>query len=97
MSGYFERLSQEHQTLGMMLSLDEMGHERGFTEADRDAMAEGLDVIRTAMVQPVGTAAASRVSGAVSDAEFSHAVMRVTLAAMRLWLSGRLAKVEVDG
>lgn len=96
MSGYFEKFSQEYQTLGMMLTFDEAGRERGFTEADRRAMAEGLDTIRTAMVQPVGTAAASRVQGAVSDAEFCHAVMRVVLAAMRLWLSGKLETMEVD-
>ena len=98
MSGYFEKFSQEYETMGALLTFDAMGGTcKGFTVYDKEAIEEGLDVIRIALVQPVGTAAAARVKGAVSDAEFCHAVMRVVLASMRLWLSGRLDEVRVDG
>lgn len=73
------------------------GWQSGFTEHDRDALVDGLQTLRTAMVQPVGTAAASKCHGAVSDAEFSGAVLRVLAASMVLWLSGKLAEVACDG
>ena len=75
------------------------GWRGGFTEADRDAMAEGLSTIRTAMVQPVGATASAKARSreCVTDAEFDGAVMRVLAAAMCLWLSGRLAEVRCDG
>ena len=72
------------------------GWRGGFTESDRESMAEGLNTIRTAMVQPVGTSASDRCPGAVSDAEYGRAVMCVVASAMALWLSGRLAEVGVD-
>lgn len=96
MSGYFERFGRDYGTLAMILTFDSMGGDRGFTEADREAMTEGLETIRTALVQPVGTCAAYRAPGAVSDVEFRHAVMRVVLASVRMWLSGRLAEVRCD-
>lgn len=81
-------------TLEAMLTLS--GWRGGFTAADSDAMALSLSVIRTAMVQPVGTSAASRSTGAVSDAEYGHAVLSVITSAMCLWLSGRLDGIGVD-
>lgn len=68
-----------------------------FTEHDRDAMAESLNVIRTALVQPVGAtpAAKQRNANCVTDAEFDMAVINVLCAAMVMWLSGALDKVPV--
>lgn len=59
-------------------------------------MEEGLDVIRVACVQPVGTSASERVKGAVSSAEYERAKMMVVMGAMQLWASGKLDLVEVD-
>lgn len=75
------------------------GWRGGFTEADREAMADGLATIRTAMVQPVGATrdAKARSRACVTDAEFDGAVMRVLASAMCLWLSGRLGEVACDG
>lgn len=73
------------------------GWQQGFTEADRDALVDGLRTLRTALVQPVGPSAAERRPGAVSDAEFSGAVLRVLAASTVLWLSGKLAEVACDG
>lgn len=81
-------------SLEMMLTFK--GWSGGFTASDRDAMERGLNAIRTAMVQPVGTKAADRRTDAVSDAEFSRAVLSVIASAMALWMSGRLDAVEVD-
>lgn len=84
-------------TTGMMVGLREMGGAT-FTEHDRRAMVEGLGIVRTAMVQPVGaTSAASRVKGAVTGLEYDRAVMQVVCAAMQLWASGKLGEVECDG
>ena len=81
----------------MMLGLRGMGGAT-FTESDRRAMAEGLSIIRTALVQPVGaTGAAARVKGAVTGREYDRAVMQVVCAAMQLWASGKLGEVECDG
>lgn len=80
---------------GTILALRRMGGAT-FTESDRRAMVEGLDVIRVACVQPVGTSAASRVPGAVSSAEYERAKMMVVMGAMQLWASGKLDLVEVD-
>lgn len=90
----FERFAA-HATTGMILALRKMGGAT-FTESDRRAMVDGLGVIRVAMVQPVGTSAASRVPGAVSSAEYERAKMMVVMGAMQLWASGRLDEVEVD-
>lgn len=86
---------RHNQALEAMLTF--AGWQGGFSESDRRAMAEGCNVIRTALVQPVGTAAAGKCPGAVSDAEFSGAVLRVLAASMVLWLSGKLAEVACDG
>lgn len=90
----FERFARD-SALGAMASLRGMGGAT-FTESDRKAMADGLDVIRVAMVQPVGLCAPQRVPGAVSEAEYDRAVMQVIVAAMQLWSSGKLDEVEVD-
>lgn len=91
----FERFAR-NSTTGMMLGLREMGGAT-FTESDRDAMAEGLGIIRTALVQPVGaTSAASRVKGAVTGREYDRAVMQVICSAMQLWASGKLGEVACD-
>lgn len=83
------------QTLQTMLSFAEWSGK--FTESDRAAMVGGLETIRSAMVQPVGATSAAKSHGAsnVTGAEFDAAVMRVVAAAMVMWLSGALGKVEV--
>lgn len=90
----FDRFAA-NATTGMILALRRMGGAT-FTESDRRAMAEGLAVIRVAMVQPVGTSASYREPGAVSSAEYERAKMMVVMAAMQLWASGKLDLVEVD-
>ena len=90
----FERFAR-NATTGTILALRKMGGAT-FTESDRRAMVEGLDVIRVACVQPVGTSAAHRVPGAVSSAEHERAKMMVVMGAMQLWASGKLDLVEVD-
>lgn len=90
----FERFARDCSQ-GTILALRRMGGAT-FTESDRRAMAEGLDVIRVACVQPVGTSAAPREPGAVSSAEYERAKMMVVMAAMQLWASGKLDLVEVD-
>lgn len=91
----FERFAR-NSTAGMMLGLREMGGAT-FTESDRAAMVEVLEIIRTALVQPVGaTDAATRVKGAVTGLEYDRAVMQVICAAMQLWSSGKLGEVECD-
>lgn len=90
----FERFARDCSQ-GAILALRRMGGAT-FTESDRRAMEEGLDVIRVACAQPVGTSAASRVPGAVSSAEYERAKMMVVMGAMQLWASGKLDLVEVD-
>ena len=90
----FERFAR-NATTGSILALRKLGGAT-FTEADRRAIEEGLDVIRVACVQPVGTSAAYRVPGAVSSAEYERAKMMVVMGAMQLWSSGKLDLVEVD-
>ena len=90
----FERFAR-NATTGSILALRKMGGNT-FTEADRRAIEKGLDVIRVACVQPVGTSASNRVPGAVSSAEYERAKMMIVMGAMQLWASGRLDLVEVD-
>lgn len=91
----FERFAR-NATTGSILALRKMGGST-FTESDRRLMEDGLDVIRVAMVQPVGaTSAASRVKGAVTGREYDRAVMQVICSAMQLWSSGKLGEVECD-
>lgn len=91
----FERFAR-NATTGSILALRKMGGGT-FTESDRRLMEDGLDVIRTAMVQSVGaTGAASRVQGAVTDLDYERAKMQVVAGAMQLWASGRLDAMEVD-
>lgn len=82
-------------TLEMMLTFN--GWRGGFSQADKDALARSLDTIRTALVQPVGVTpnAKRRSQRCVTDAEFDRAVMVTVTAAMAMWLSGALEKVEV--
>ena len=91
----FERFAR-NSTTGMMLGLREMGGAT-FTESDRAAMVDGLEIIRTAVGPPGGaTAAAARAKGAVTGREYDRAVMQVICAAMQLWASGKLGEVECD-
>lgn len=90
----FMRFARKQSTI-LMATLRMMGGQT-FTEADREAMIDGLDTLRVAMVQPVGTSAAHRVNGAVASAECDRAVMQVVCSAMQLWLSGKLGEVECD-
>lgn len=90
----FERFAA-NATTGTILMLRKMGGNT-FTESDRQAMVDGLDIIRVAIVQPVGQRAASRVPGAVSKLECDRAMMQIIVAAMQLWASGKLDLVEVD-
>lgn len=90
-----ERFARD-ATTGAMLSLRKMGGNT-FTESDRKAMIDGLEIVRTAIVQPVGaTCAASRVKGAVTGEEYERGKMQVIVAAMQLWASGKLDAIEVD-
>lgn len=84
-----------NQTLEAMLTFT--GWRGGFSQADKDALARSLETIRTAMVQPVGATsdAKRRDQRCVTDAEFDRAVMVTITAAMAMWLSGALEKVEV--
>lgn len=70
----------------------------GFTSADKHAMADALQTIRTAMVQPVGTNsdAKRRDAKCVTDAEYDRAVATVLCTAMCLWLSGKLDEIKTD-
>ena len=91
----FERFAR-NATTGTILALRKLGGAT-FTESDRRSMVDGLDVIRTAMVQPVGaTSAAPRVRGAVTDGDYERAKMQVVASAMQLWSSGKLDAIEVD-
>lgn len=91
----FERFARDMST-GTMLVLRKM-EGNTFTESDRRAMVDGLEIVRLAMVQPVGaTGAAGRVRGAVTGEEYERGKMQVVMAAMQLWASGKLDAVEVD-
>lgn len=91
----FERFAR-NATTGTILALRKL-EGATFTESDRRSMVDDLDVIRTAMVQPVGaTSAASRVRGAVTDGDYERAKMQVVASAMQLWSSGKLDAIEVD-
>ena len=91
----FERFARTHGA-AVTVALREMGGQT-FTESDRRAMVDGLEIIRVALVQPVGPYGADRVPGAVSWQEYDRATMQVVCAAMQLWLSGKLGEVECDG
>lgn len=82
MSGFVPNAQQ--QTLSAMLTF--AGWQGCASREDVDALKDGLDTIRTALVQPVGTAR----GGGVTEAEYDGAVMRVIGAAMALYLSGEL-------
>lgn len=58
----------------------------GFTSADKQAMADALQTIRTAMVQPLGTNANAKQRDAkcVTDVEYDRAVVTVLSTAMCL-------------
>lgn len=70
----------------------------GFSAADKQARADALKTIRTAMVQPVGTNsdAKRRDAKCVTDAEYDRAVATVLCTAMLLWLSGKLDEIETE-
>ena len=71
----------------------------GFSESDKRAMAESLNTIRTALVQPFGSNADAkkRDSKCVTDVEFDRAVMVVLSTALAMWLSGALDKTPCVG
>ena len=91
----FERFARTQAT-AMAAGLRGMGGQT-FTESDRRAMVDGLEIVRVALVQPVGPRAADRVPGAVSWQEYDRATMQIVCAAMQLWLSGKLEEVGCDG
>lgn len=70
----------------------------GFSAADKQAMADALQTIRTAMVQPFGTNANAKQRDAkcVTDVEYDSAVATVLSTAMCLWLSGKLDEIETE-
>ena len=84
-------------TLEAMLSF--AGWKGGFSESDKRAMAESLNTIRTALVQPFGANADAkkRDSKCVTDVEFDRAVMTVLACSMVMWLSGALDTVQCVG
>ena len=84
-----------NQTLEAMLTFATW--QREFREADRRALKEALNTIRTAVVQPVGTTdrAKARDRRCVTGAEFDAAVTVAIAAAMVMWLSGALDEMEV--
>lgn len=86
---------RSNQTLEAMLTFT--GWRGGLSQEDKDALASSLDTIRTAIVQPVGATpdAKRRDPRCVTDAEFDRAVMVTITAAMAMWLSGALERVEV--
>ena len=88
---------QHNPTLEAMLSF--AGWKGGFSESDKRAMAESLNTIRTALVQPFGANADAkrRDSNCVTDVEFDRAVMIVLSTALTLWLSGALDKTPCVG
>lgn len=81
-------------------------HERAFTQSDAEAMADGVEVICRALLQPVGASRASaerqRDPGYphVTAEEYDGAVVRVLGAAFALVNSGKLFTgelFELDG
>lgn len=70
----------------------------GFSAADKQAMADALQTIRTAMVQPAGTNpnAKRRNAKCVTDVEYDRAVVTVICTSMCLWLSGKLDEIKTD-
>ena len=88
---------QHNSTLEAMLSF--AGWKGGFSESDKRAMAESLNTIRTALVQPFGANADAkrRDSNCVTDVEFDRAVMVVLSTALAMWLSGALDKTPCVG
>lgn len=88
---------KHNPTLEAMLSF--AGWQGGFSESDKRAMAESLNTIRTALVQPFGANADAkkRDSKCVTDVEFDRAVMTVLACSMVMWLSGALDTVQCVG
>lgn len=70
----------------------------GFTSSDKQAMADALQTIRTALVQPIGanSDAKRRDAKCITDAEYDLAVMTVLCTSMCLWLSGKLDEIETE-
>ena len=70
----------------------------GFSSADKQAMSDALQTIRTALVQPFGTNANAKQRDAkcVTDVEYDRAVVTVLSTAMCLWLSGKLDEIETE-
>ena len=87
--------------LSVMAHLSRVG--RTFTRADAEAMAEGVEAITRALMQPVGCARASAKGGdktTVTSEEYDGAVVRVLCCAFMLVNSGKLMTgelFELDG
>lgn len=73
--------------------------ERTFTRSDAEAMAEGVEVICRALMQPVGPsrvgAKGKKGETMVTEREYDGAVVRVLGAAFMLVNSGRLMTGEL--
>lgn len=84
-------------------ALSAMAHlaklERTFTESDARAMADGVEVICRALMQPVGasrvTAKGKDGAACVTESEYDGAVVRVLGAAFMLVNSGKLMTGEL--
>lgn len=87
---------QHNPLLETMLTF--AGWESGFTASDKAAMADALQTIRTAMVQPFGVNADAKRRDAkcITDVEYDRAVVTVLCTAMCLWLSGKLDEIETE-
>lgn len=85
-----------NQLLEAMLTFSTL--KGGFSAADKQAMADALQTIRTAMVQPFGTNsdAKRRDAKCVTDVEYGSAVATVLCTAMCLWLSEKLDEIETE-
>lgn len=86
-------MTPEGQALALMCGARSLEGET-FTESDRQAIQEGLGIIRRAMAQKIGTARGG--AGVVSAAEYERGKMLVVMGCMQLDSSGRLDEVEVD-
>lgn len=86
-------MRREDQALALMCGARSL-EGRTFTDGDRDAISEGLAIIRRAMSQKVGTARGG--SGNVSGAEYERGKMLVVMGCMQLESSVRLEGVERD-
>ena len=86
-------MTREDQALALMCGARSLEGDT-FAESDRQAIHEGLAIIRRAMSQKVGTARGG--AGIVSAAEYERGKMLVVMGAMQLESSGKLDLLEAD-